>query len=321
MIEKFEQVIFPFGDFKIKFVVNFGTKTTNGNRLDAVYEKTYNSVKYNGISELTTFTFNPNIYLVFSCFNKEEKNSEEVYLSFPQLTQFKNYLNNSIENLISNNVYNNKGINKEFSDLVLESNTLISNKKIFIVPQKIQNEDFYEDGIILFCNDENHCVEMNLNNLISIYEFFDSIRPIDLHIMAQNAKLLVSNKSSSYQQQNNSNSNSSATNNFRGRNINLNSSSKNSKPTGFINRRNIQKPEENMEEKINDEIDNIVEDEPVVKAKSSSLRRRGISLNDIKKTAEEIDDSEIDSRKSMSLSLDENNKDEEINIEDDIKFD
>ena len=313
-VEKFEQVLYPCGDLKVKFTVTFGTKTTNGNRLSSNYEKTYNSTKYNGISELTTITYSPSIYIVFSCFNKEEKTSEEVFISFPQLSEFKNFLNNSIDTLISKNVYTNKDINKEFSDLVFESNSLISNKKIFIIPQKIQNNEFFEDGVFLFCNDEDHRAEITLNNLITIYEIINSFEPKDLFIMSQNAYIISNseNNNSNYQSSSSSISNSSNNSSpFRNRNISLNNnSSKNNKPSGFLNRRSINKPDSNDDNSINneEEIETIVE-EPVKKSTSSGLKRRGISLSDIKKGAEEIDTS----------SIDEENDD--INIEDDIKFD
>lgn len=300
MLDTIETIIFSLGGFRLKQVTQLGTKTNNGNRLDAIYTKSYTSQKYNGIGTLERMTINFSSYLVFSIFNKDNNSMEEVYFSIPHLTEMKNFLKDTIDYLVNTkDIYTKNGINDKYSNLTFESNTLISGKKVAIIPQKIQYNEFFEDGIIFFCNDDDHYAEINLNNFISLYEIIDSFSIIDFIKLGENAIILSrtngENISSSGNSSRTSFSRTSNTSNTRTA-FNRNNNSP---------RFSRKKDEEVTEEQIDEDIDNIIDTEEE-KAKTSFRRRsvnkenkdedtdNSMSLDNIMKTAEKISADDID---------------------------
>lgn len=175
--EKLEKVLFSSGNLSVKNVVILGSKGRDNGKLDFINNRTYNSQKYSTHSQLETMTIRTNDYLTFSyqAYIDNKFVSEEVFISYPHMESVKQYLLNTINQLTSiDGLYGERDVNSAYKELIFTSPYLAGGKLISIVPHKIQKDQNFINGVIMFINKEEFWLELDLNNLITIYEILNS---------------------------------------------------------------------------------------------------------------------------------------------------
>lgn len=184
-VERIERVIFPIGNnFRLKSVVTSSASTSDKRKLSSAYEKSYESQKYSNYQNLRTIHFQYSSYLVFSYFasdnNTGKFKSEEVFLSFPHLTVFKDFINNIADRLTQGDVYNGHRVNPAYNDMVFYSEELASQKQLAFAPVTTTITDSNNNtkksaGVAMMINTESNVVEMELNTFLTLVEVITSI--------------------------------------------------------------------------------------------------------------------------------------------------
>lgn len=169
-VERIEKTVFQVGsNFTVKNMVSTGTKGKNDVKLHPVYSRTYNSTKYSDKSSLESLTVRTSDFLVFAYKNFQQKINEEIYMSYPHLPGFLAVLEQAVAMVNTPDVYTNNGVNPKYADTVLKSQPLGGGKTIAIIPHVIQNDQSMIRGVMMFLNNDDIYVEIDVNNLNTLW--------------------------------------------------------------------------------------------------------------------------------------------------------
>lgn len=181
-VDKLENVIFSAGYFSVIHTVMLGLKDKNGNRLNSVKDYEFNSQKYNDLSKLRRLTFDfASDYLVLSFKGMVDGvfAISEIYVSYPHLQDFNNYLYSLLETLNSNptQYFTDTGT-VEGTPQYFESEPLAGGKTLIAQPYKIKRNSeagvYYVNGVALFINDRTVQLDLNaLYNLVIRLNYFN----------------------------------------------------------------------------------------------------------------------------------------------------
>ena len=157
-LEKLEKIIFQGGTFSVKNTVTLGNKNAAGNRLNPIYKRSYNSTKYNDRNTLDSIRFQVSEYIVFAVNDYERKINEEIYISYPNMQDLLNFLEDCFTVMNDPNSFPNGQPNTQ---IVIESESFASGKKLMAVPAiwDGKNNDIRK-GLLLFLNSEDICVKL-----------------------------------------------------------------------------------------------------------------------------------------------------------------
>jgi len=184
-VEKTRREIFSVGNLKIYNEVNYSNKGKDDQKLDFMYESSYDSEKYSNAPELSNIFIRTSNYLVFSyrdIVDGKFNGTEEVYISFPTIEILRNFLSETLNDLIENEkvYYTKSGITEEGNEKIYESEPFAQGKTLAVVPFKIERESLKSElplmynGIALFIDDENYFVEMDLGTFATLVEIINS---------------------------------------------------------------------------------------------------------------------------------------------------
>jgi hypothetical protein len=178
-VERVERTYHNSGHFTIKNVVNTGTKGKDDIKLDAIYEKTYNSKKYSNKSQLESVHVNTSDFLVFAFNDYQNRINEEIYVSYPHILECKELFREAVQMVTTKDMYVNNGINPKYQDIVLKPTDILTGKEftfggqksMAIIPHVIQRDNnVFANGILIFLNSEDIYVEMDAKTLITFYK-------------------------------------------------------------------------------------------------------------------------------------------------------
>lgn len=187
-VERIDRELFKAGMFTLKSTILTGRKGQNDVKLDAVYNRTYNSQKYSNQSELTTVNISTGDYIVFSYNNFEAKANEEIFISHPNMLDIKWFCNEMLAMVQSNEVFNkNNTVNVKYQEHQINSPGLGGNKVLVAIPTAIQKDQNCIRGVYLFFNSEDKYVELDAKAIFTLNEI---VRNIDL-LSLSNATLLL----------------------------------------------------------------------------------------------------------------------------------
>jgi hypothetical protein len=200
--ESIEQILFANNNFKLKLQVNLSKKKGDENaKVSNIYCNSYKSEKYGNIKELKKTVIDTKSFLVINYNKTEETDSENIFLSSSQISEFKEIIdlyyyemNNPHERkdslfLIRNDNKFDIYLNEKYSyKYKLEGMT---GKILVFSPSCIESK---EDNAIypvvkLLINDKNRKVILTKWMISSIYEILNNF---NLIIASQN--LVIINK-------------------------------------------------------------------------------------------------------------------------------
>jgi len=174
--EKIENVLYVSGKFRILHTILFGNKRQNNSRLDPIYQNEYNSKKYIDRAKLTNTTINSNNYVVLSYKDFSDRNNivtEEVFISYPHLSLFKQYLNDMAEEIFNNydNYYTETEVAESYKNKTWTSGNMAGGK---ILICNLEKSDEYQTGVFqaginMYLSDSIG-IFMDLNQLLSIID-------------------------------------------------------------------------------------------------------------------------------------------------------
>jgi hypothetical protein len=177
-VERIERTIYNSGKFTIKNVVTTGSKGKDDIKLDAIYERQYNSKKYSNKSQLESIHVNTSDFLVFAFNDYQNKINEEIYISYPHILEIKQLFANAVQMVRTQDMYVNGNVNPKYNEVVLKPTDIITGKEmqlggqksIAIIPHVIQRDEALFPGILMFLNSEEIYVEMDAKALVVFYE-------------------------------------------------------------------------------------------------------------------------------------------------------
>lgn len=289
--ERLERTIYRGGAFTIKNVVTLGNKSTNGNKLNPIYTRSYNSTKYNNLNSLEVTSFSQNEYIVFAYNNFEEKVNSEVFISYPHMNNLISFITDMYTMVTKPDMYSESGVNPKYQEFLLESDEFSSGSKLIAMPIVWDNGNSNAPllkGALLYINSEDAGVLLDIKSIESIgyilSNFNLSLESSNLFIMGMLSELGKNNFTSS----NNTNSFNTSHNTFGGNKTKrgLFSNSNGTRPSlgGNANKVNVNKTPHPT---VQNEEDSIVEEQQsVVKPPESNAAK--LSMTDILSQAEEI---------------------------------
>lgn len=176
-VERIEKVMFQSGHFTVKNVVLLGTKGANSNRLNPIYERSYPSNKYNDRNQLTSIRFNQNEYVVLAYNDFEQKINEEIFVSYPNYYSLVYFFVQCLDLLNKPGVFTNNSVATQYTEYVVESDPLVSGKKMIAVPAVWDGVDnSIRKGLTIFLNSEEVFVQLEavgISSLVYILENFN----------------------------------------------------------------------------------------------------------------------------------------------------
>jgi|GEM_PF-2682434 len=179
--ERIDRTITTAGNtFSVRNVVLLGRKGRDNVKLSPFYNREYNSQKYSTHSKLEQLQINTSDYIVFAynAFIENKNINEEVFISYPHIQDLRDFLAEALNQLNIQNLYTNNGVAPEYADLVVRSQPFAGGKTLAIIPHKIQrehnNNSSFVDGCILFVNDDDKWVEIDLLNLYTMYTILEN---------------------------------------------------------------------------------------------------------------------------------------------------
>lgn len=178
-IENVKREIFSLGNsVKVYNIVNFGFKSKDENKLEPLYEQSYNSTKYSDKDVLSNLIIRSNNYLVFSYKSSEsgEFVNEDIYISYPNINIFKDYLNTVVSDLYKNekSYYTKKSVTETGDEKIFESSEFAQGKTFAIFPAKIERNETLVNGVIMCLNSEECYVEIDIDTLATLAEVINN---------------------------------------------------------------------------------------------------------------------------------------------------
>jgi hypothetical protein len=186
-VEKVEKTIFTVGShFTVKNTVTTGVKGKDNVKLNPVYTRQYNSQKYSDKSTLEQMTIRTSDYIVMAYNDFQNKINEEIYISYPHMPEFIRILGQAVQMVSTEDMYVGNDVNPKYKDLVLRPAVSMGGQKSFaVIPHVIQRDQSVERGILLFLNSEEIYVEIDANNLYTMWYILEKF---DLYL---NSSLLL----------------------------------------------------------------------------------------------------------------------------------
>lgn len=183
-LEKIESIILrPAKNFIIKNVVIFGSRDSVGFRIDALKDRTYKSNKYSNTDYVGRLSLETSDYLVFEFSNtiNDKRKTEEIFISYPHIYEFKEILEEIYTEYANNDVfkYNKNNIpylTEEYKEY-LKKIELINNKNIGFMFDVLEEYDDvahvtnYSEGITIIFNDEELYSTVSMDTFYYIYRF------------------------------------------------------------------------------------------------------------------------------------------------------
>jgi len=176
-VERIVRTIFrPTKNFAVKHQVQFGNKNSDLTRKSELYVSEYNSQKYSNISKLSSLYLESSDYLVFQYGNKDD--GEEVFISYPHIFKVIKMLKESLKWFYSDTYKDlffikkkKLRFNPEYSDMMISTTDLISNKILYMQPSIIVVGEESVEGALLFFNESDKFVEMTYEQIEGLYFF------------------------------------------------------------------------------------------------------------------------------------------------------
>jgi hypothetical protein len=169
-VEKIEKVLFTIGsNFSVKNAVITGTKGKDNIKLNPIYSREYNSTKYSDKSQLEQITVRTSDYIVLSYNDFQNRVNEEIYISYPHMSFFLEKLEEAVRMVNTPDMFKGNNINPKYQDLVIKLDNLGGQKSIAFIPHVIQNDQNYSYGVLLFLNSDEVYIEIDANNLYTLY--------------------------------------------------------------------------------------------------------------------------------------------------------
>lgn len=170
--ERLEKVLYRGGLFTIKNIITFSNKSSNGNKLLPIYERSYNSTKYNNLNELSVVSITDNEYVAFCYNNFEQKINQEVFISYPHYEDMITFLENVLGMVLTEDMYSVSSVNPKYQDVMVESEEFCSGSKLIAIPavweSNIPNAGLSK-GVILYLGTEEAAVMLDIKALRAIY--------------------------------------------------------------------------------------------------------------------------------------------------------
>ena len=186
--EKIERLLLqPARFLKFKNVVMLGKKSANKEKIQPIYEKSYNSGKYSNYNSLKTIHLDTSDF--FTIAYNRDKVFEEIYLSYPHLSKLikgfreaTDILNGDVEDGNGNtiNIFTEINgelyLNEKYADLNVKVGGLIGGKSIVLTFDVLKNDlDGREmKGALLYIGTDTNIVELNEDALNGILYFLEN---------------------------------------------------------------------------------------------------------------------------------------------------
>lgn len=185
-LEKVESVVYSYKYLTIKIVILTGSKSSQGNKLSPLYSKTYDSSKYTNIRKLQTLNINASRFLVFSYFNKDyPSDSQEIYLSYPNLNQLRQFLKETINFLSTEDLLIESDgeyfYNAKYQDKYFKLEGLANDKSLILQPNIVTDTDGEEIiGCDFLLNSEEAYVSLPFYTIETIYEILRNLNLLEV---------------------------------------------------------------------------------------------------------------------------------------------
>lgn len=182
IVDKFNKIVFrPCKGLVIKHQVVFGDKDIRSQkRKSELFQYEYATDKYSDVTEVSNITLDTSDFIVFErTSGNREVDSEQVYVSYPHLFKVRSGLKKAMRWFYDDeyeNIYihsdNDIVFNSDFAKERVEMYGLVKNKTIVLRPTVVEIEDQLYEGVTMHLNSMDVYVEMTLDQLESIYDFF-----------------------------------------------------------------------------------------------------------------------------------------------------
>jgi hypothetical protein len=180
-VERITRTIFrPCKGLLVKHQVVFGSKDQAQKRRGELYTYEYNSSRYSDVTKLSSLTLETSDFLYLEKTNwDKEVDNEKIFLSYPHLFKMKRAFKEILTWFYSDKyepmfIYKDNDIifNSDFRQEKVEIYNLVGNKGIVIVPDVIEIETQLYEGITMFLNSQDQYVQMTIDQIEALYDFF-----------------------------------------------------------------------------------------------------------------------------------------------------
>lgn len=196
LVERFNKVIFrPCKGLILKHQVVFGDKDNRSQkRKSELFRYDFPTDKYSDVTEVSSLTLDTSDFVIFERQTSDrEAERDKVYVSYPHIFKIRSGLKRAMqwfyadkyENLF---IHENDDIifNSDFKEERIEMYGLVGNKSIILVPDVVEIETQLYEGVTMFLNSQDVYVQMTLDQLEALHDFFQHF---DLYL----SSVMVSN--------------------------------------------------------------------------------------------------------------------------------
>jgi len=194
VVERITRTIFmPCKGLAVKHQVVFGNKDQAQKRKGELYTYNYNSTKYSDITNLSSLILETSDFLYLEKLNYDkDRENEKIFFSYPHLFKIKRALKEAMRWFYADkfeNMFIYKGreiiFNSDYTGKKQEIYNLVSNKTIIIFPSVVEIETQQYEGVTMLLNSESECVQMTIDQLEALYDFFKDFN------LYQSSQLLI----------------------------------------------------------------------------------------------------------------------------------
>lgn len=179
-MDKVERELFRKSSGKELFTVSntilLGSKGANDVYLDSIYNRSYDSKKYSDMSQLQTLNIRTSDYITFNYNNFEEKVNSSIFISYPNLGDLVDFLEETYKFFTDSKVFDKKGnVTMNYQEAMVQSEPLGGDKVLLSIPTSLDYDGNYLKGVCIFLNDEDIYVELDERGFFTIYSILASI--------------------------------------------------------------------------------------------------------------------------------------------------
>jgi hypothetical protein len=183
VVERITRTVYnPCRGLAVKHQVVFGSKDQAQKRRGELYVHNYTSSRYSDVSKLSSMSLETSDFVFLEKLNYEKGvENEKIFMSYPHIFKMKRALRNVLKWFYGDEyedmyLYNGNVLtfNSDFGNEKEEVYNLVGNKSVHIIPDVIEIEGVQYEGVTMFLNSLDVSVQMTIDQVESLQDFFDS---------------------------------------------------------------------------------------------------------------------------------------------------
>lgn len=176
-LEKFDSLrrtVYNMGKTRVQVTCNLATAAANDKRriMESVTLNSTDNTRFSDCGTLNRLFVQTSDYITFNYYNKDSADpSESVWISYPNMFDFYDFLDNVLNMVNTESLYTRKGINSKYKDISVTSAEFVSGKQLMAVPSIIQYNNSVEvlPAIDLYIANENQIETITVNTFYGLY--------------------------------------------------------------------------------------------------------------------------------------------------------